>query len=258
MLIKAGMQHMARLALLWTIVFGCVGCRSTRPAPPPASTPATQSQEAPTTPAAAEPRIVRPFPDITVNLEADGKNSVDVTAWVCLDEGLLEQVACAPATREHESLLVVRAKPSQVHAALLMAGFEPGSPGKWTYENQTIGTIAPTGARLEVLVRYADKARQGRIVERPIREWIRALSAPGTNAAAFPAEPWVFGGSVIAPNRRGMEQGEHYVADSSGSIIGLVTFGDEVIGFSRVTIPPLGTEVTLILRRWRETDSTKK
>ena len=58
----------------------------------------------------------------------------------------------------------------------------------------------------------------------------------------------------------------HYVADMTGSIIGLVTFGDEVIGFSRVIadqdavqppswevrtdhVPPRGTEVTLILRR---------
>ena len=55
-------------------------------------------------------------------------------------------------------------------------------------------------------------------------------------------------------------------ASLTGSIIGLVTFGDEVIGFSRVVsdqeaispsewevksdhVPPVGTRVTLILRR---------
>ena len=64
-----------------------------------------------------------------------------------------------------------------------------------------------------------------------------------------------------------MGPGEHYVADMSGSIIGLVTFGDEVIGFSQVIsdqdavqapewevdsekIPPVGTEVTVVLKKW--------
>ena len=64
-----------------------------------------------------------------------------------------------------------------------------------------------------------------------------------------------------------MGEGEHYVADLSGSIIGLVTFDDEVIGFSRVIadqaavhppewevdperIPPVGTEVRLVIRRY--------
>jgi hypothetical protein len=63
-----------------------------------------------------------------------------------------------------------------------------------------------------------------------------------------------------------MGPGEHYVADMTGSIIGLVTFGDEVVGFARVMpdsadvsepvwevdperVPPIGTPVTLILRK---------
>ena len=70
-------------------------------------------------------------------------------------------------------------------------------------------------------------------------------------------------------NPKAMGPGEHYVADESGSIIGLVTFGDEVIGFSRVladqdavqepewevntaAIPPMGTSVTLVLKRFRD------
>ena len=85
----------------------------------------------------------------------------------------------------------------------------------------------------------------------------------------FPHLPWVFGGSIIAPNPKAMGPGEHYVADYSGSIIGLVTFGDEVLGFSKVladeesvqapewevnpkTIPPVGTEVTVVLRRFEQ------
>jgi hypothetical protein len=67
-----------------------------------------------------------------------------------------------------------------------------------------------------------------------------------------------------------MGPGEHYVADHTGSIIGLVTFGDEVVGFEEVFsdqqsvqplawqvridhVPPVGTPVTVILRRWAPT-----
>jgi hypothetical protein len=40
---------------------------------------------------------------------------VDVEAKVCLREGLLELVACTKDTKEHESLVVVEAKPSHIH-----------------------------------------------------------------------------------------------------------------------------------------------
>src|SRR5687768_12448536 len=104
--------------------------------------------------------------------------------------------------------MVVHAKPSQIHAALLMAGFEPGSPGRWTYEDNKLGTIDPTGEKLELCVRYVD--RTGRSVEHPVRKWIRDGAARNSNTAEetnsvatsreFPDLPWVFGGSIIAPN----------------------------------------------------------
>ena len=199
-----------------------------------------------------------PFPGVVVLPEGP---AVELIAWVCLEYGWLEQIACGPGTREHESLVVPRARPSQIHAALLMAGFEPGAPGSWSYENEQYTFTPPAGTALDVFVRY-DVAGGG-IVEEPIRAWIRDHHG----RHAFPDEPWIFAGSIIAPNPDWMEEaGEHYVADVTGSIIGLVTFGDEVIGFSRVLadqaavqppewevnaghIPPVGTEVTIILRR---------
>lgn len=274
-----------RAVLIITIlaVLGC-GCHRSipttarhgdelRPATPPQSrpTPPVGGRGA-TQPGAAASRVVKPFDDITVHLEPGDRSCVEVKSWVCLDEGWLEQIACSPATREHESLVVVKAKPSQIHAALLMAGFQPGTPGRWTFENNTLGTIDPTGERLDVLVRYADPSHGGAIVEHPIRKWIRngaehqGRDPSGGANDEFPDLPWVFGGSVIVPNPKSMGPGEHYIADESGSIIGLVTFGDEVIGFSRIfadqdavqprewevntaVIPPVGTEVTLILRK---------
>lgn len=210
-------------------------------------------------------RILQPFPDITVVLDPITGSRVEIKAWTCLDEGLLEQVACSPQTREHESLVVVKAEASQVHAALLLADFEPGSPGVWTYDEGVFGTVDPTGELLDVAVRYLDAS--GRSVEHPVGHWIRRFGAAGPIAELFPAEPWVFGGSKLVPNPQFMGPGEHYVADMTGSIIGLVTFGDEVVGFWRVfadqesvqapiwevnpeTVPPPRTEVTLVLRKW--------
>ena len=80
----------------------------------------------------------------------------------------------------------------------------------------------------------------------------------------FPEGAWVFAGSSFAENPEWMGSGKHYVADLTGSIIGLVTFGDEVIGYERVMsdqeaveptqwrvntghLPPVGTPVTVIL-----------
>jgi hypothetical protein len=184
--------------------------------------------------------------------------AVEIEAWACLEAGWLEQIACSPRTREHEALAVIKARPSDVHAALLLAGFEHGSPGSWSWEDETLSFTPPSGDRLKVYVRYE---RDGQTAEEPIGAWM----VDGEGRPIFPDTPWVFAGSAFAPNPKWMGPGEHYVADQTGSIIGLVTFGDEVVGFQRVFadqqaveplqwqvrsdhVPPIGTPVTLVLR----------
>ena len=210
-----------------------------------------------TDPDPTAPVVLRPFAGIVVR---PAEVTVEVQAWTCLEAGWLEQVACSPNSREHESLVVVKAPPSEIHAALLLAGFEPGSPGTWSYVDDALQFTQPTGDRLDVLVRYENAA--GGTIQEPMSAWIQ----DHRGQHAFPDEPWVFGGSAFEKNLPWMGPGEHYVADTTGSIIGLVTFGDEVIGFSRVIadqesvqppawevrtdhVPPVGTQVTLILRR---------
>lgn len=209
------------------------------------------------------PTILQPFPGVRVLVE---DHQVELAAISCLDVGWLEQIACAPNTREHESLLVVIPEPSQVHAAMLMAGFEPGKPGSWQSDDSSVPQtgggykyVPPTGDPVEILVRYETAAG---VVEHPIRQWIRGQ----TDADIFPRSPWVFAGSIFAENPEFMGPGEHYVADMTGSVIGLVTFGDEVIGWTEAlqdqdefaapawrvresAVAPFETEVTLILRK---------
>lgn len=201
--------------------------------------------------------VVTPFEGVRV---APERGVVEVDAWTCLDAGWLEQIACSRGTREHEALVVVEAPASEIHAALLLAGFQPGAPGFWSYDDETVSLTPPRGDPVEVLVRLEEAG--GAAPETPIGSWIAA----GDGQTAFPETPWVFAGSRFEANPEWMDPGEHYVADMSGSVVGLVTFGDEVIAFSEVlpdeeavqppqwrvregAVPPRGTRVTLVLRR---------
>ncbi len=183
------------------------------------------------------------------------RSTVEIDAVVCIDAGWLEQIACSPQTREHESLVTIASRPRDVHAALLLLGLEPGAPGSWTFENDVLALVPPRGPRLSVEVRWI--AADGTARREPIGRWVReARSGVELDSS------WYFAGSVLEPARDG--RSALYVADQSGSIIGLVTFGDEVIAFPAILpdqegvapleyeawterLPPIGTPVTVLL-----------
>lgn len=148
----------------------------------------------------------------------------------------LELVACTPDTREHEALVMTRAKPSEIHAALLAVGLNPGVPGSWKFENKKLIAVPPRGEGLDVFIAYRDAS--GRVVESPVTDWIvnsETGSPLGPRDPDFAAAKprWLFAGSVMA-----MRQGrEVYDADGAGTCIGLCTFGSEVIAW-RDTISP--------------------
>jgi hypothetical protein len=268
---KVNTRYVTGLFLLYAsfVIFGCAE-RAAGPsvAPEPvdataaqqpaeqqvieASEPATVSEPVePEAPAA--PEAIAPFPGVTL---IPGGKRVELEAVVCLHAGWLEQIACMPGTREHESLVVVKAKPSHVHAALLLAGFEPGAPGTWALVEDAYTFRKPKGSALAVSFRWTNS--DGAEVNDPARTWIR----DHLRKHEFPPDPWIFGGSMLEPAWEG--EGERYVADDSGSIIGLVTFGDEVIGFSQVLadqaavrapeweldtdrVPEVGTPVVVVI-----------
>ncbi|MSR19103.1 MAG: hypothetical protein EXS00_08080 [Phycisphaerales bacterium] len=185
-----------------------------------------------------------------------GKHEVRVDAVVCMTDGPLEQAVCMPMTREHESLLVALARPSDIHAALLLAGATSGHPASWTANDSGgFDFVPPEGDALEISVQWEDQSV-------PLHTWIRPVQAPNASA---PPMTFLFCGSMFRPNSVSMGPGEHYVANFTGSVIGLVTFGDEVIGLVQVVpdqvevapttweawterIPALGTKVTLVVR----------
>jgi hypothetical protein len=200
---------------------------------------------------------------------------VIVDGTVVLTQGFLEQLVCTPSTRVHESLIAIDADPRGVHAALLLAGLEPGEPGRWQEVAGAAGEwkvdrVRPTGPRVEVTVRWFSP--DGAAHEAPILQWVRRANAAGDPSAppiggdgASPPGHLVFAGSRIRTNTPSMGPGEHYVADFTGSVIGLVTFGDEVIAYDEVIadrvdvdpaawvawterMPPEGTRIELLIR----------
>ena len=202
------------------------------------------------------PVPARPLPvgaGIVVDRE---RREVVVDAEVACDRGWLEQAACRAGTREHESLLAIEVPPSTIHACLLLAGGVPGAPGSWKAgtDGTSVVRVPPTGSRLELFVRLPSG-------DVPVSGWIH----DPVGARAFPAHPWVFAGSRMRPNTPSMGPGEHYVADRTGSIVGIVTFGDETIACDEVLsdkadvdapqwqartdrMPEPGTRVQLVIR----------
>ena len=188
-----------------------------------------------------------------------GARAVSVSAWVCLEQGWLEQVMCAPGTREHESLLVTNVPASHIHAALLMIAMTPGQPGQWIQQDDRVILQEPRGSAVNVHVRYAGEGSGG-LVDTPISDWIADVQS----GAVFPESVFTFGGSVMIQEQLESDLGSRYMADHTGSVIGLVTFGDELLGARQVIpdsesvhapewvvrqghVPPLGTKVEVLL-----------
>ncbi len=216
---------------------------------PPQSTPQGPT-EAPATPApepapAQSPVAQRPssslreiFPHVRVDVAA---RVVEFDGSICADTThpqtpivYLEVLACRPDSREHESLVVSPAMPSHVHAALLLAGFEPGRPGSWSFENGSLKPSPPVGPRLRVRLQW----NQGeRLFRRDLSEFVRHVQKTSW-LSEDEDSGFVFAGSAFM-RRSGREV---YAADLSGTIVGLCAFGDEPVAWSRMFSPEASLE----------------
>jgi len=212
------------------------------------------------------------LPGIEINAE---ERIVDVAAQVSLTDGLLELVACTKGTKEHEAVVRINALPIHVHTALLLIGARNGTPAmrKPINEEQTRWMhVRPSGDPIEVSLVVEDA--DGNPVERPISDFIiRSKGDPymqnmgfstteteeGEEEEKFP-NVFTFTGSHLITNEDGSRQ---YLADQSGHVITISTFGDELLGLADVQsrdngeliweidpthLPALDTEVKLRLR----------
>jgi len=227
-----------------------------------------RSLAAPGKPATKPARKNVELPGLVVNFQ---KRCVDIEASICLEEGLLELIACTKGTKQHESIVAVTARPMHIHAALLLLGATNGNPAmsrpadeqktRWVH-------LPPRGDPVDVYLVFKDKS--GRMVERPISDFV-ALSergpdekhkAGGNDAAEDTRFPhtFLFAGSQLHDSGPGPRK---YLADLSGNVISISTFGDELLCLPGIHakaddalawqidathLPKVGSKVTLRLR----------
>jgi hypothetical protein len=210
-----------------------------------------------------EPAFREIFPHVKVDAAA---KIVEFDGIVCIEAKDPNQPAGIPlecfvvgptSGKEHESLILTQAKPSHIHAALLMLGLKNGKPGSFKWEGKERGLISipPQGDAVRIEVSYADAPF------RNLGNWaVHMNGAPllpiGVTRQAD--AHWLFAGSFFAP----FKGGEVYDADMTGIVAGLCTFGGEVLAFpqtispdssmvepdfvaSNTLVPPFGTVVKI-------------
>ena len=210
----------------------------TPPVAPISATPPTP----PTTPAAMVPPATglrEIFPGLRIDLV---NKLIELDAQVPIDAHnprtprvYLELFVCPPDSKEHEAVALTKVPPSQVHAALLLLGLEPGSPGRFSFEGKRLVSIPPTGPRLRVTLAYE---RDGKTIELPASDWAVTTRDGQSLTKHAPTEGFVFAGSMIVKR----QDREVYYADTDGTLIGLTTFGGECIAWSGMHNPDSGIE----------------
>ncbi|MBX3734486.1 MAG: hypothetical protein KF791_18065 [Verrucomicrobiae bacterium] len=204
------------------------------------------------------------FPGLTINVQ---ERCVDVESSVCLHRGVLELVACTKGTKEHESIVAIKAKPMHIHAALLLLGAKPGSPATRQQlgdESERWFDVPPSGGPVDVFLLLNDEA--GTFVEHPISKFVAPSSKRSGDSVsaemqpAFPTHTFLFAGSVLYGEGPGPRR---YLSDESGNVITLSTFGDELLCLPAIhsqdteallwqvdatNLPAVGSSVTLRLR----------
>jgi len=215
------------------------------------------------------------IPGLVLDLE---KRCIDLEAEICLDKGPLELVACTKGSKEHESIVAVSAKAMHIHTALLLLGASDGHPAmrKQVGSDKRWVNVPPEGDAVEVFLITATK--DGKSVERPIRDFIvrsrqrvdevegAVITAPEESEKSEDASKerfphsFVFAGSHLKEDGPGPRR---YLADLSGNVISIATFGDELLCLPHYetradgalmwrvkpdSLPRVGTKVTLRLR----------
>ena len=212
---------------------------------------AVRAETEPPAPPAAGQVVLGTLPGIVVNTE---RREVVLEGRVCLQEGPLERVVCSEGTREHESVIAVKARPSHVTFALALLGLEPGTPG---YVTEAGAFSPPSGQVLNITARFlpaqtANSREETETVEVPV--W-KLLALMGSDAAVEQPIDWVY---VGRPEEIALQ-----AADREGTVLCLSNFPEAVMDVpfestdvnanliyeaNPKVVPPVGTPVELVIR----------
>lgn len=240
------------------------------PTSSPALTPPTPPSQvpAPSTSQTDSTALREVFPHVRVDAQA---KLIEIDAIVPIDAHdpqtpnvYLEVVLCTADSKEHESLVMTRARASHVHAALLLIGLQPGSPGRVEWTPATKDTpakatrIAPTGDDVDITFRWnkpsgdTTPTSPTTVTESPW-DWIETIDAKTSQRSSIPPSSraqWLFAGSSTRTNAIINERGDRgtlYAADTAGTLIGLTTFGTETLALSQVLSPESSIDEPLYL-----------
>ncbi|MBN2584515.1 MAG: hypothetical protein JXL80_15745 [Planctomycetes bacterium] len=192
------------------------------------------------------------LPNIVINRK---DKTVTIDGFICLREGYLELFACGNRIREHEAIVSLKARPLHVNVALMLLGLTPGNPvtvaGDGTF-------LPPAGPLMRIFVEWQ---ADGKTVRKEAHE---LMNDADTEKTAKP-QKWVFCGGVIHEG--------HFPADYEGTVVCVSNFAtaildlpfessdknSELMFMARTeALPPLGTEVKLILQATGEEVKGKK
>src|SRR3954452_2740344 len=174
------------------------------------------------------------LPGVHVDVNA---RQVRVDAQMIDCKAPLEFFCVVAGTSEHESALRTKAKPSNIHLALLMLGLEPGEGVK--YSEAAKKWFPPHGPPLNVSCEWE---QDGKKVVVPAYRMLKDIR---TQKEMRPMT-WIFVGSRV------MEDG-HYAADVTGYAISVVNFE-----LSLIDIPNLASSANETLEWIINTDVAPK
>lgn len=174
------------------------------------------------------------LPGITIDLQ---NRLLLLKAQIATRQGMLECVACSQGTKEHESLLVVEARPQHVHFGLLLLGLEPGRPLRWDEDGKA---HPPQGPPVQLLVEYfqaepsqhdREPDEEGEQQSSPtllkhchaVTDWIRDVET----RKSVVQRNWVFAGSSV-------DRAGHYAADGDGAVISVVNFSSSIVDLPKI------------------------
>jgi hypothetical protein len=188
------------------------------------------------------------FPGVEVDVK---RGQVRVECQALHVEAPLEFFCCSAGTNEHESVLRTTARPSNIHAGLLMLGLDPGEPVR--FSPATKKWLPPHGPPLSISVEFL---KDGKTVTLPAYKLMRSVKTK----EPMPATTWIFAGSRV------MDDGA-YAADVTGYIVSIVNFDLTMIDIPELasnanetlqwetnleSMPERGAAVTMILSPVRD------
>jgi len=227
-------------------------------AAPGAAEEQTHSPPAEATTAAGTKGVVV-LPAIRLHLK---KRRITIDAEVHLRQAALEVLLCRTERhKEHETILISQANPSDLHAVLLALGLAPGKPAEWIVldEEGNGRAVPPRGAALTVKLRWKDA--DGKQQEADASDWLAVAQG---RRGEIPKQ-WIFVGSQLLPDGS-------YWGDLSGELIAVSNFPSAVIDVpfpssnknaelvyaaNTEAIPPVGTKVQVVITPVAEADKAE-